>query len=169
MLAIYSKFLDKLETLEKVLLAASSAAMVVIIVYQVILRYCFNASNSWSEELARYLFIYDVMFAASIAIRKNSHLQVDFLINLLKPRQKAAFTSAATVLGIVFLGFLFSYSLTLCTAAGANISPGIKVSMAVPYASMPIGVMLMILTSIEVVLKNLDFLRKGIDKEAGSV
>ena len=115
MLAIYSKFLDKLETLEKILLAASSAAMVVIIVYQVILRYCFNASNSWSEELARYLFIYDVMLAASIAIRKNSHLQVDFLINLLKPKQKAAFTSVATVLGIVFLGFLFSYSLTLCT------------------------------------------------------
>ena len=169
MLAIYSKFLDKLETLEKILLAASSAAMVVIIVYQVILRYCFNASNSWSEELARYLFIYDVMLAASIAIRKKSHLQVDFLINLLKPKQKAAFTSVATVLGIVFLGFLFSYSLTLCTAAGANISPGIKVSMAVPYASMPIGVVLMILTSIEVVLKNLAFLYKGIDKEAGSV
>lgn len=169
MLAIYSKFLDKLETLEKILLAASSAAMVVIIVYQVILRYCFNASNSWSEELARYLFIYDVMLAASIAIRKNSHLQVDFLINLLKPKQKAAFTSVTTVLGIVFLGFLFSYSLTLCTAAGANISPGIKVSMAVPYASMPIGVVLMILTSIEVVLKNLAFLYKGIDKEAGSV
>ena len=167
MLAIYSKFLDKLETLEKILLAASSAAMVVIIVYQVILRYCFNASNSWSEELARYLFIYDVMLAASIAIRKNSHLQGDFLINLLKPKQ--AFTSVATVLGIVFLGFLFSYSLTLCTAAGANISPGIKVSMAVPYASMPIGVVLMILTSIEVVLKNLAFLYKGIDKEAGSV
>ena len=115
MLAIYSKFLDKLETLEKILLAASSAAMVVIIVYQVILRYCFNASNSWSEELARYLFIYDVMLAASIAIRKNSHLQVDFLINLLKPKQKAAFTSVATVLGIVFLGFLFSYSLTLAS------------------------------------------------------
>ena len=163
MLAIYSKFLDKLETLEKILLAASSAAVMVI------LRYCFNASNSWSEELARYLFIYDVMLAASIAIRKNSHLQVDFLINLLKPKQKAAFTSVATVLGIVFLGFLFSYSLTLCTAAGANISPGIKVSMAVPYASMPIGVVLMILTSIEVVLKNLAFLYKGIDKEAGSV
>ncbi len=169
MLAIYSKFLDKLETLEKILLAVSWGAMVVIIVYQVILRYCFNASNSWSEELARYLFIYDVMLAASIAIRKNSHLQVDFLINLLKPKQKAAFTSVATVLGIVFLGFLFSYSLTLCTAAGANISPGIKVSMAVPYASMPIGVVLMILTSIEVVLKNLAFLYKGIDKEAGSV
>lgn len=41
--------------------------------------------------------------------------------------------------------------------------------MAVPYASMPIGVVLMILTSIEVVLKNLAFLYKGIDKEAGSV
>lgn len=164
MVKMYSKFLDKLETLEKFLLASTSAVMVVIIVYQVILRYCFNASNAWSEELARYLFIYDVMIASAIAIRKNSHLQVDFLINLLKPKAKAIFTIIATLVGMVFLGFLFSYSITLCTASMANISPGVGVSMAIPYASMPIGAVLMLLTSIEVVLKNIDLIR-NIDKE----
>ncbi|MBQ7084273.1 MAG: TRAP transporter small permease [Anaerotignum sp.] len=164
MAKMYSKFLDKLEMIEKFILAITSAAMVVIIVYQVFLRYCLHASNAWSEELARYLFIYDVMIAAAIAIRRNSHLQVDFLINLLKPKAKAIFTIIATLVGMVFLVCLFSYSITLCQASMNNISPGVGVSMAIPYASMPIGAVLMILTSIEVILKNIDLIR-NMDKE----
>lgn len=154
MLTLYSKFLDKLESVEKFVLAVSSFAMVVIITYQVVLRYCFNASNSWSEELTRYIFIYDVMIAAAMAVRKNSHLQVDVFINLMKPKMKAIFTIIATAIGVVFLVYLFMYTLTLCQASAVNISPGTGVSMAVAYAAMPIGAVLMILTSIEVILKN---------------
>ncbi|WP_304509472.1 TRAP transporter small permease [Anaerotignum sp.] len=154
LLKAYSKFLDKLETVEKVFLGITVAIMIIVMVYQVILRYCFASANSWSEELARYLFIYDVMIAAAIATRKNSHLQVDFIINLFKPKIKCIFTIGATVVGIVFLVFLFTYSLTLCQTASSNISAGLKISMSIPYACMPIGVVLMILTSIEVILKN---------------
>ncbi|KXL53467.1 sialic acid TRAP transporter permease protein SiaT [Anaerotignum neopropionicum] len=155
MIKAYSKFLDKLETVEKIFLGITVAIMVTVMIYQVILRYCFASANSWSEELARYIFIYDVMIAAAIATRKNAHLQVDFLINLFKPKVKCLFTIGATIAGIVFLGFLFKYSLTLCQTAASNISAGLKISMSVFYACMPIGVVLMILTSIEVVLKNI--------------
>ena len=155
MIKAYSKFLDKLETFERFFLGVTVAIMVIVMTYQVILRYCFSAANSWSEELARYLFIYDVMIAAAIATRKNSHLQVDFLINLLKPKVKYIFTIVATLAGIVFLAFLFNYSLTLCQTAASNISAGLKISMSIPYACMPIGAALMILTSLEVIFHNI--------------
>jgi len=142
------------ETAEKIFLGITVGIMVIVMIYQVVLRYCFSSANSWSEELARYLFIYDVMIAAAIATRKNSHLQVDFLINLLKPRLKYIFTIVATLAGMVFLGFLFNYSLTLCQTAASNISAGLKISMSIPYACMPIGTVLMLLTSLEVILKN---------------
>lgn len=160
MIRAYSKFLDKLETLEKIFLSITVAAMIIVMVYQVVLRYCFSSANSWSEELARYLFIYDVMIAAAIATRRNSHLQIDFLINLLKPRVKSIFTIFATFVGIVFLMFLFNYSLTLCQTAANNISAGLKISMSIPYACMPIGVVLMILTSIEVILQNFKLIQE---------
>lgn len=160
MIKTYSNFLDKLEYAEKIFLSVTVAIMVIVMVYQVILRYCFSSANSWSEELARYLFIYDVMMAAAIATRKNSHLQVDFLINMLKPKVKAIFTIGATFVGIVFLGFLFKYSLTLCQTAANNISAGLKISMSIPYACMPIGAVLMIMTSLEVILKNVDQIHK---------
>ena len=155
MLKAYSKFLDIIEKIQKAILAVSVPLMVFIMMYQVILRYVFSNSNSWSEELTRYLFIFNVMFAAAIAVRRNSHLQIDILINLLSPKVKAIFTIVATIVGIVFLGLLFTYCLDLCTQAASNISPGVGISMSIPYAAMPIGIVFMILTSIEVVLKNI--------------
>ena len=81
MLRGYSKFLDVLEKVEKAILAVTVGIMVIIIAYQVIMRYIFAHANSWSEELARYLFIYDVMIGAAIAIRRNSHLQIDIPVS----------------------------------------------------------------------------------------
>lgn len=156
----YGKVLDGIEKLEKMFLMITVAIMIVVIVYQVILRYVFSASNAWSEELARYLFIYDVMIAAAIATRKNSHLQIDAFINLLKPKTKAIYTITATAVGIVFLVFLLGYSMILCQAAADNISAGLKIPMSIPYACMPIGAFLMILTSIEVILKQFEKIAK---------
>ena len=155
MLKVYSKFLDKLEWIEKVFLAVTVLIMVIVIIYQVVLRYVFSASNAWSEELARYLFIYDVIIGSAIATRKNSHLQVDFLINLFKPKVKILFTMVATLVGIVFILFLFKYSLTLCETASKNISAGLHIPMTIPYACIPIGAVLILLTSIEVFLKQI--------------
>ena len=155
MIKLYSKFLDLLEWVEKVILAVSVFVMVIIMVYQVILRYVFSNPNAWSEELARYLFILNVMLAAAIAVRRNSHMQIDILINLFSERVKHIFT---TIAGIVFMVLLFQYSLGLCATGAANVTPGLKIPMSIPYASIPIGVALMILTSIEVILKSVEAL-----------
>lgn len=162
----YSRFLDMLEKIQRAILTVSVAAMVVLMVYQVILRYVFSNSNAWSEELIRYLFILNVMLASPIAIRRNNHLQIDVLINCFSPRVKRIFTVLATLAGIVFLCFLLKYSIDLCMTATNNVSAGLaaaglNVSMAIPYASLPLGAVLMILTSIEVVLKTIGELHSG--------
>ena len=165
MLKAYSKFLDGIEKLIRALLFLTVAVMVVAMVYQVILRYIFSASNSWSEELCRYLFIYSVMFGAAIAVRRNSHLQIDVVTGLLSERMKKIITIIATAAGIVFLGFLFAYSITLCQTATRTMSAGLPgVNMAMAYAAMPIGIVLMVLCSIEVIIRCIEELR-GSGKE----
>ena len=162
MLRGYSKFLDVLEKVEKAILAVTVGIMVIIIAYQVIMRYIFAHANSWSEELARYLFIYDVMIDAAIAIRRNSHLQIDILINLMKPKVR---TILATLAGMVFMVFLLSYSITLVQTGARTMSAGLGIPMSIPYSCMPVGIVLMLLTSIEVLFKNISALR-GAGKEA---
>lgn len=61
MIKAYSKFLDILEKIQRVILTVSVPAMVLIMFYQVVMRYVFHNSPAWSEELVRYLFIFNVM------------------------------------------------------------------------------------------------------------
>ena len=50
------RFLD--ENIEKILCVVLLAAMSILIVVQVFFRYALNNSLSWTEELARYMFIW---------------------------------------------------------------------------------------------------------------
>jgi TRAP-type C4-dicarboxylate transport system permease small subunit len=155
----YSRFLDFLEKIEKALLAAAVAAMIAVIVYQVVLRYIFSAANVWSEELARYLFIFEVMLGAAIAIRRNSHLQIDVVVSHLKPRVRIVFTIVTTAAGMVFLCFLLMDSVALVRTGASNLSAGLGIPMSIPYTCVPIGVVLMLLTSAEVLAEGIEELR----------
>ena len=140
MLRGYSKFLDVLEKVEKAILAVTVGIMVIIIAYQVIMRYIFAHANSWSE-------------------------QIDILINLMKPKVRTILTIIATLAGMVFMVFLLSYSITLVQTGARTMSAGLGIPMSIPYSCMPVGIVLMLLTSIEVLFKNISALR-GAGKEA---
>ena len=169
MIKAYSKFLDILEKIQKIILTVSVPAMVLIMFYQVVMRYVFHNSPAWSEELVRYLFIFNVMMAAAIAVRRNSHLQIDILLNVLKPHVRRIFTICATTVGLVFLVlmilmaifvpmflvYLFILSLELVRSGAPNTSAGLGLPMSIPYTCVPIGTALMVLTSVEVILKNI--------------
>ena len=161
----YTKFMDVLEKILRWILGISMAVMVAVIFYQVILRYVFHNSNIWSEELARYLMCYAVLFGAAIAVRKGSHLQVDFLINMLPERARCIAVTLCTLAGDAFLVFFFIYGISLCSGTVNSISSGTKIPMAYVYACLPIGAVLMILASVEVILKELvkynEFGKKG--------
>ena len=161
MLKKYSTFLDIVDKIIKILLILSVAVMVFAMVYQVILRYIFNNANSWSEELTRYIFIYQVMLASAVAVRRNSHLQVDVLIGKMSTKVKSIFTILSTVAGIIFLIILFKYSLQFVNIGARNISSGLNIPMSIPYTALPVGCILMILTSIEVIAKNIVILKDG--------
>ncbi|MDD5922210.1 MAG: TRAP transporter small permease [Eubacteriales bacterium] len=157
----YSKFLDGLEKVEKFILVVTIGLMVVIMLYQVIMRYVFSKSNAWSEELTRYLFILNVMLASAVAVRSNSHLQIDVFLNKMHEKTKAGFTIVSTILGIIFLFYLLKASIDVCRYTVNNISAGLHFTMAIPYASIPIGAVLMILSSIEVIGKNVQKIRNS--------
>ena len=156
----YSQLLNAIEKIEKLLITISVAAMLIVMLYQIILRYVFHSANAWSEELARYLFIFQVMLAAAIAIRKNNHLQIDALINFLPPRWKIISTLLSTIVGIIFLLFLLVSSIDLVKTGARNLSVGLGVPMSIPYLCLPIGSILMLLTSVEVVFEQIDSLQK---------
>lgn len=99
---IYNKF-------EEYTLVYSLVLCTILVLVQVIARYVFNHSLSWSEELCRFIFIWSIWLGTSIAAKDNSHLRIEILYNKTKGWGRI---SLSFLINLLWLGlclvFLFS-------------------------------------------------------------
>ena len=155
----YSAFLDRIDKVLLVVLAVLAAAMVLVMLYQVVLRYCFAAANVWAEELARFIFVWVTTLGASIAIRRNVHLRIDLLVDFLKPRARFILQIITYTAILLFLIYLLRLGIDLMGRTMVNKSAGLRIPMAYPYAAIPVGCVFMILSCVEFIAKKVADLR----------
>ena len=82
--------------------------MVIVTFNQVIFRYVLNNSLDWSEEAARYLFVWTCYIGMSFAMHSGSHLEVTVLRGRLgknSAKYMAAFSCAVTAIFCLVVGF----------------------------------------------------------------
>lgn len=80
-----SQFGKIFNRIEYYFLVFALAVMVAVIFTQVVMRFVFNNSLSWSEEFARYLFVWFSWMGVSAGVKDNDHLKVDILAAALGP------------------------------------------------------------------------------------
>lgn len=91
------------------LLIATVAVLIVPVTMQIFSRYtALIPSYIWTEELARFVFIWMIMIGAMIGVRETSHLDVDIWPRL-GPRANAALKLVSNVFSLVF-ALVFVYS-----------------------------------------------------------
>jgi TRAP-type C4-dicarboxylate transport system permease small subunit len=97
--AAYSRFLSWL-------LVASVAIIIVPVSLQIFSRYtALIPSYIWTEEMARFLFVWMVMIGAMVGVRDAAHFEVDVWPRL-SPRANAALRIVAS-LGILGFALVF--------------------------------------------------------------
>jgi TRAP-type transport system small permease protein len=88
------------------LLAFSVAVLVLPVSLQIISRYtALIPSYIWTEEMARFLFIWTIMIGAMIGVRESSHFEVDVWPQL--PRRAEAAVRIMARLGVLALAVVF--------------------------------------------------------------
>lgn len=68
--------------------AICSGAMILILFAQVVSRYIFHNSFSWSEELAIILFVLATYFGATAAIKTKQHLRLEIVLSKLSKKNR---------------------------------------------------------------------------------
>jgi TRAP-type C4-dicarboxylate transport system permease small subunit len=96
------KFIDGYYTLLNVLLGASVGILIVPVTIQLISRNTgLIPAWIWTEEMARFLFIWMVMLGAMVGVRDGSHFECDVWPEL-KPRANALLHIVSMVFVLVF-------------------------------------------------------------------
>lgn len=90
------------------LLALAVAILIVPVFLQIFSRYVgFIPRYIWTEELARFCFIWMIMIGAMVGVREGTHFDVD-LIPTLPPRATAA-VKLLTQFAVLIFAFVFLY------------------------------------------------------------
>jgi TRAP-type C4-dicarboxylate transport system permease small subunit len=136
------KFFDNFE---EYFVVWTMAIMTALVFCQVVMRYVFSNSLSWSEELARFIFMWLSWVGASYAVKERSHFRVEMFADLLKGRNRVKFE-----LLILFIWFGFSTALAwigtklvIFLMETGQTSAAMELPMSWVYASVPAGCALM--------------------------
>jgi TRAP-type C4-dicarboxylate transport system permease small subunit len=78
-------------------------AMSIFVFLQFVTRYLFNNSLAWTEEISSYLLICLTFIGSAMAVRKNTHIQIEFLYTIVSYRTGLILALFVDVLRIAFL------------------------------------------------------------------
>lgn len=140
---------------ERSVLTITLIIMVIVIFTNVVMRYIFNNSLSWSEELARYMFVWFSWMGVSAGLKDGEHLRVELLST--KLRRRGLFKSDTAVTLLVDLIWLvttlvvafYGFEVVSSQMALHVVTPAMKLPVWIAYLSVPacstvIGVRLLV-------------------------
>ena len=131
-------------------IAAMMAVLVAVTLLQVYFRYFTNSSLDWSEELARYLFIWIAFLTGAIAVRRQAHIVVDVVVARMPAPVRRGLAVVTVALTLVFLGFLALYGASLVRVVWSQTTPGLGISRGYVFLSVPLGATLMFVNLAEI-------------------
>lgn len=117
------------------------AVMLLVVFVQVVLRYVFNSGLSWSEESARFLFMWIIWMSMSIGFRDKSHIRMTIISDRLTERGKK-------ILDLIDNSLILIFSLYLAYLGWQYVgrlihthqtAPATKLPYALIYSCLPLS------------------------------
>ncbi|MFZ7102479.1 MAG: TRAP transporter small permease [Peptococcaceae bacterium] len=161
------KQLRKISTvLEKgigIFLVISFSILVVACVLQVFTRYILNSSLSWTEELARYAFIWSNLVGAALCVRKHSNAAVSVLTDRLPEKVQIVLDILIEAVIIVISVILIINGTQVTIMTSHSTSSSMHISMAFINSAVPVySLLIFMLAGINLIEKVMVLLGKEI-------
>ncbi len=121
----------------------------VTMIAQILFRYVLNSPLVWTEELARYLYVWACWLGAAVALRRGSHIVVGLVADRLPPRLARAVALGGQALALVFLAQLAIQGVRLALRTHTVLAITLPIPWSAIYAAAPVAAALMILQTLE--------------------
>ena len=115
-----------------------------IVFLQFFTRYVLNDSLAWTEEIARYGLMWITFIGGALVTRKNTHIAVELLSNVMKPGpMRAALLATVDFITLGFLGLLAYFSVLIVERMQYQRMTVFDLPMSLVYGGVGLGCFLM--------------------------
>lgn len=155
------------EDLESTICMILLSSFTVVLFLQVVMRKVFNNSLSWSEELARYLFIWMVFIGISYGAKQMKHLKIDVFLKIFPKKIRPYIIIFADVIVLVFAAIVFysAYVIVMQYFKLGASSPALKIPTWFVQSASLVGYGLTFIRQIQAIIYRIKELKAG-DLEA---
>ncbi|APC49398.1 TRAP transporter small permease [Virgibacillus halodenitrificans] len=141
--------------LEEIIGGSLFIIMLMILTLQIFSRQLFDIPLTWSEALAKFIFVYVGYLSISFGIKESNHVLIDYFVNKFPPVIRNAIYyifQLAIFVAIAVIGYL-GYIMALRKVPVEIVS--LHISYMYMYAALPIISILMLYRLIEVNVKHI--------------
>jgi len=133
------KWLDK--NFEETAMMIMLFMITMIMGYAVIMRYVFNNSLTWAEEVCRYLFVYSAMLSVPLCLKRRSSVKIDVIMLSLPQFLQKLLLLAGDSFMFAFFGYMLHASVGVVGTVfrSGQTSPALLIPMYFIFASAMIG------------------------------
>jgi TRAP-type C4-dicarboxylate transport system permease small subunit len=125
-----------------------------IVFLQFFTRYILNDSLAWTEEIARYGLMCVAFIGGAMVTRRNSHIAVVLLPNLLPAWTARILLAFVDLVTLCFLALLAYFAVLIVERMQVQRMTVIDISMSYVYAAVAFGCFLMLGRQIQCVWRN---------------
>lgn len=127
------------------LLVVLVGMMALLMMLQIVMRYLFNRPLVFTEEAARFLFVWTVFLGAAEAFRRKAHIGIDVLVKVMPKRLQWATEGLVSVITVGVLIVLFISGVQVVKATSRSSLTTIPLPMSSLYLALPVASALMLL------------------------
>ena len=119
--------------------------MLLLAIAQILFRYVLNISVPWTEEAARWLFVWQIFLGSSLMLKEHGHLKITMVRDMLPKTVQKVVDLIMSLLGLVFIIGIFFGSLQMIGSVQNVTAGSFSLSVKYMYLVMPISMVLMVL------------------------
>lgn len=136
---------DKIDKVFDWIMVLLLAAVVIALTAQVIWRRVFDSPIVWTEELARFLFVWSTFIGASWMAKRNMHIEMISVFKMFPSRVQQIVQACVILFIIAILVVIFPASCTKMMQQNTIASNTLGGTMIILYACAPVGIVLMVI------------------------
>ena len=159
MLKNYLKFCNYMSKACGTFAVAALLLSILVIVELVFERYFFQRAITWQTELVTMLLVASTFIGSAYVLSEKAHVSMDWIYDFLSKKNIIKLKIFTSLLSLIFFLFLFYFTFIMVEEAFTkNYTTGTVWSppLWIPYSSMLVGAILMILQYIAEIIKLFD-------------
>ncbi|MBI4182673.1 MAG: TRAP transporter small permease [Proteobacteria bacterium] len=139
LLARYDAVLGRIDRAVSLILIVTMAVLTAVLCVQVFFRYVLNASLDWGWDVPRLCFIWVVLLAIPLGLKRNAHVGIDLLIEHVPGWSQRALHRFNAALMAALMTVVAYYGVELAVATWDQMMPGLDLSVGYFYVALIIS------------------------------